>query len=107
MYELSKDIIICIKNILHIILIMPYGLNALPLSNDYFDFDYFDYFDDILYDENRSVFQEPKKKDYYKMNYLSHNTYTFLLLNRGSIVAMLKKNKHILSYVFLGRQQSL
>jgi len=104
MYELSKDIIICIKNILHIILIMPYGLNALPLSNDYFDFDCFD---DILYDENRSVFQEPKKKDYYKMNYLSHNTYTFLLLNRESIVTMLKKNKHILSYVFEGREQSL
>jgi len=83
---------------------MPYGVNALPLPKDYFDFYYFD---DILYDENRSVFQEPKKRNYYKMNYLSHNTYTFLLLNREPIVTMLKKNKNILSYVFEGREQSL
>jgi len=41
------------------------------------------------------------------MNYLSHNTYTFLLLNREPIVTMLKKNKNILSYVFEGREQSL
>lgn len=82
---------------------MSYELNASPLPKDYFDFDYFD---DILYDE-RSVFQEQQKRDYYKMNYLSHNTYTFLLLNRGSIVNILKKNKQILSYVFVGREQSL
>tara|TARA_A100001015_G_scaffold234107_1_gene265467 strand:+ start:1203 stop:1511 length:309 start_codon:yes stop_codon:yes gene_type:complete len=102
MYELSKKFIICIKNILHIIVIMKYIFDNTADCENYFSFD-FDYFDDILYDENRSVFQEPKKRNYYKMYYLSHNTYTFLSLNREPIVTMLKKNKHILSYVFEGR----
>lgn len=82
---------------------MKYIIETTPKFENYFDFDYID---EMFYDE-RSVFQEQKKKDYYKMNYLSHNTYTFLLLNRGSIVTMLKKNKQILSYVFVGREQSL
>lgn len=81
---------------------MPYGLNAISFC----DYELESLFD-LIDDEKISVFNEPKKYNYSKMNYLSHNTYTFLLLNRNAIVKLIKQNKNALSYVFIGREQSL
>jgi len=78
---------------------MPYGLNAISFC---------DYELESLFDDERtSVFNEPKKYNYSKMNYLSHNTYTFLLLNRNAIINLIKQNRNALSYVCASREHSL
>jgi hypothetical protein len=78
---------------------MPYGLNAISFC---------DYELESLFDDERtSVFNEPKKYNYSKMNYLSHNTYTFLLLNRNAIINLIKQNRNALSYVCVSREHSL
>ena len=78
---------------------MPYGLNAISFC---------DYELESLFDDERtSVFNEPKKYNYSKMNYLSHNTYTFLLLNRNAIINLIKQNRNALSYVCSSREHSL
>lgn len=78
---------------------MPYGLNAISFC----DYELESLFDD----ERNSVFNEPKKYNYSKMNYLSHNTYTFLLLNRNAIINLIKQNRNALSYVCASREHSL
>ena len=51
------------------------------------------------YFENSSCFSNPKKINYYKTSYLSHNTFTFLLTNRQCVEGIIKKDKKILSHL--------
>jgi len=53
-----------------------------------------------LYSETYSLFNEPRKINYYKVFSLSHNTYTFLLNNRRTIETLIKNNRNILQHLF-------
>lgn len=77
---------------------MSYKMILPSLYDDY-------YFDSI--DERKSLFYETKRFNYYKMSYLSHNTYTFLLNNRDLVKKTYKQNKNILSFVINSREHTL
>ncbi len=59
----------------------------------------FDTLYENFYSENSSCFSEPKKLNYFKTSYLSHNTITFLLYNRKASENLIKRNKNILSHL--------
>lgn len=77
---------------------MSYKMVLPSLYDDY-------YFDSI--DERKSLFYETKRCNYYKMSYLSHNTYTFLLNNQDLMKKTYKQNKNILSFVINSREHTL
>ena len=67
-------------------------------SHIFFDDD-FDTIYDNDYFQKYSCFSEPKKPNYYKTSYLSHNTFTFLLTNRQCVEGIIKKDKKVLRYL--------
>ena len=73
---------------------MSYGTKSYIFYDDDFDTVY-----DEFYFEKYSCFSEPKKLNYYKTSYLSHNTLTFLLTNRDAVQTLLKNNKNVLRHL--------
>jgi hypothetical protein len=53
-----------------------------------------------IYEHKYSLFNEPKKINYYKIFTLSHNTTTFILTHRDEIQYLLKNNKKLLKHIF-------
>lgn len=75
-------------------------------NNNYINSIYLAYdeeLDSLFYDINEhkySLFNEPKKINYYKIFTLSHNTTTFILTHRDEIQYILKNNKKLLKHIF-------
>ena len=60
---------------------------------------YDDDFDEIFYIK-KTLFNNPKKIDFYKIYSLSSNTYTFIVINRNKIQNAINKNNNLLRHLF-------
>ena len=61
---------------------------------------YDDDFDEIFYIK-KTLFNNPKKKDYYKIYTISSNTCTFILTHKNEIQNAINKNNNLLKHLFL------
>ena len=75
-------------------------------NNDFMNPIYLEYNEELdslfydIYEHKYSLFNEPKKINYYKIFTLSHNTTTFILTHRDEIQYLLKNNKKLLKNNF-------
>ena len=74
--------------------------NQINYDTIYLPFDDIECIYDYDYLYKKSLFNVPKKINYYKIFSLSNNTFTFILTHRNEINHIYSTNKNLLKHIF-------